>query len=152
MHERRLVQARVVARICSRVIEFRFQASNEARCDIYHLPGHCHRVVDTTLRELFLRLALWHQKKCVKKHTINLAVVNCLNNNLGRLAVDLAANTVGSAKDLLHGSFEFLGERLITHGPGNFDDLIEGHRLVVFDVLFLLSITGGLLESPDDEG
>lgn len=83
---------------------------------------------------------------------VNLAVLNGLKNDLGGLAIDLAANRVGGTEDLPDGALELLGERLVTHSAGNVDDLIEGDGLVVLDVLLLLAIARGLLEGANDEG
>lgn len=68
------------------------------------------------------------------------------------LAINLAPDTECSAEDLLDGALELLGERLVAHGPGNIDDVVERHGLVVLDVLLLLAVARGLLEGPDDEG
>jgi hypothetical protein len=83
--------------------------------------------------------------------TIDISAVNGLNDSLGRLAIDLAANTVGGTENLLDGTREVLGERLVSHGAGDLDDLVKGNRLVVLDVLLLLAVTRRLLEGLDDE-
>lgn len=83
--------------------------------------------------------------------TINLAVVNALDDGLRGLAINLAADTVGGTQDLLDGSLQLLGERLVAHSAGNLDDLVETDRLVVLDVLLLLAVTRRLLEGLDDE-
>jgi hypothetical protein len=83
--------------------------------------------------------------------TINLAVLDGLENSLGRLSVDLAANALSSSQHLPDGTLELLGERLVAHGAGNVNHLIEADGLVVLDVLLLLAITGRLLEGLDDE-
>lgn len=84
--------------------------------------------------------------------TVNLAVVNGLSDNLGRLAINTAANTVSSAQDFLDGTLQVLGEGLVAHSASNLDDLVEGNGLVVLDVLLLLAITRGLLQGTDDQG
>ena len=83
---------------------------------------------------------------------VDVAAVNGLNDRLGRLAINLAANTVGGSENLLDGTREVLGERLVSHGAGDLNDLVKGDRLVVLDVLLLLAITGRLLEGLDDQG
>lgn len=84
--------------------------------------------------------------------TLNVTTIDTLNDGLRRLAVNLAANTVGSAQNLLDRALELLGEGLVAHRAGNLDDLVKADGLVVLDVLLLLAITGRLLQSPDDEG
>lgn len=83
--------------------------------------------------------------------TINIAIVDSFDDNLGSLAVNLAPNAVGSAQDLLNSTLEFLGKRLVSHCTGDFDNLIKADRLIVLDVLLLLTITRRLLEGPDDQ-
>lgn len=84
-------------------------------------------------------------------HTLNLAVVDGLDNGLRGLAVNLAADRVSSSQDLLDTILQVLGEGLVAHGAGNLDDLLNGDGLVVLDVLLLLAVTRGLLEGLDDE-
>lgn len=86
-----------------------------------------------------------------RRRTVNLAVVNGLDDNLGGLAVNAASNTVGSSEDLLDGSLQLLGEGLEAHLSGNIDDLIEGNRLVVLDVLLLLAVARRLLQGSDNQ-
>ena len=76
--------------------------------------------------------------------TVNLSVVDGIDDGLRRLAVNLAANTVGSAENLLDSSRELLGERLVPHGTRNLNDLVQRHRLAVLDVLLLLAVAWGL--------
>lgn len=84
--------------------------------------------------------------------TVNLARRDRVLDRLGALAVDLAADRVGGAEDLLDNSLERLGEGLEAHRPGDLDDLVQGHGLVVLDVLLLLAVARGLLQGADDEG
>lgn len=84
-------------------------------------------------------------------HTLNLAVIDGLDNGLRGLAVNLAADRVSSSQNLLDTILQVLGERLVAHGAGNLDDLVNGDGLVVLDVLLLLAVTRGLLEGLDDE-
>ena len=91
---------------------------------------------------------------CIKERvlTLNLSVIDLVLDVLGALAIDLAADAESSSEDLLDGSLQLLGQRLVSHGPGNLNDLIQRNRLGVLDVLFLLSVTWWLLEGADDEG
>lgn len=70
---------------------------------------------------------------------------------MGVLAVDGAADGLGSAEDLLDGTGKVLGERLEAHLAGDLDNLVEGDVTTVLDVLLLLAVTRGLLERLDDE-
>lgn len=83
--------------------------------------------------------------------TVNLACLNGIADRLGALSIDLATNREGSAQDLLDGTLERLGVGLVPHRPGDLNDLVQGHGLVVLDVLLLLAVTRGLLERADDE-
>src|SRR5687767_2775098 len=91
---------------------------------------------------------VWHEES---KHTVNVTAVNRLDDHAGRLAINLATNTVSSAENLLDGTLEILRERLVAHRAGNLDDLIEADGLVVLDVLLLLAVARGLLEGLDDK-
>lgn len=84
--------------------------------------------------------------------TINVAAINGFDDRLGRLAINLASNTISSSQNLLDGTAQLLGVRLEAHGAGNLDDLVKGNRLVVLDVLLLLAVAGGLLQGLDNEG
>jgi hypothetical protein len=87
-----------------------------------------------------------------KTHTLNLAVVDSLDNGLRGLAVNLAADRVSSSQNLLDTTSQVLGEGLVAHGAGNLDDLVNGDGLVVLDVLLLLAVTGRLLQGLDTQG
>lgn len=63
----------------------------------------------------------------------------------------MATNTECGAEDLLHNTLEGLGEALEAHGSCNLDDLVQGNRLAVLDVLLLLAVTRRLLEGTDDQ-
>lgn len=88
---------------------------------------------------------------CCVELTVDLARIDLVLDNLGALSIDLASDREGSAQDLLDGAGKSLGERLEPHGPGNVDDLLKRDRLAVLDVLLLLAVTWGLLESTNDE-
>lgn len=83
--------------------------------------------------------------------TVDLARIDLVLDDLGALSLDLAADREGSTQDLLDGAGQSLGERLVSHGPGNVDDLLKRNRLAVLDVLLLLAVTWGLLERTDDK-
>ncbi len=71
---------------------------------------------------------------------------------MGVLAIDGAADRLGSTKDLLDGAGHLAGHGATAHGLGDLDDLLEGDVAGVLDVLLLLAVTGGLAESADDKG
>ena len=54
--------------------------------------------------------------------------------------------------DLLHGAGELLGHAPGPHHPGGGDDVVHRDVTGVLDVLHLLPVPRGLLESLDDEG
>lgn len=84
--------------------------------------------------------------------TVDLACLDRIADSLGALAVHLAANRESSTQDLLDGALQALGERLEAHCPCDLDDLVQGDRLVVLDVLLLLAVARGLLQGADDKG
>lgn len=83
---------------------------------------------------------------------LDLARLNVIADVLGAAAIDLAAGGESSSENLLDGTLEVLGHRLVAHGAGDGDDLVEWDGLGVLDVLLLLAVTRGLLEGLDDEG
>lgn len=83
--------------------------------------------------------------------TVNLARVDLLLDDLGALAIYLAADAKRGTENLLHTPLELLGEGLEAHLPCNGNDLLESDGLVVLDVLLLLAVARGLLQRPDDE-
>ncbi|KAI3477912.1 hypothetical protein L1887_60219 [Cichorium endivia] len=82
---------------------------------------------------------------------LDLAGVDALDDGVGVLAIDGAADGLGGAEDLLDGAGERLGERLEAHLAGDLYDLLEGDVATVLDVLLLLAVARGLLERLDDE-
>ena len=84
--------------------------------------------------------------------TLNLAALDVVRDVLRTSAIYLAANTESRTQNLLHRSLQLLGERLEPHRPGNLDDVVERHALVVLDVLLLFPVAGGLLQGLDDKG
>lgn len=78
---------------------------------------------------------------------LDVTVVDGFDDVVGRLAVDCAANGLSGTENLLHSAAQFLGERLVSHGACNFDDLVEGNVSRVGTVLLLLAITGRLCKT-----
>lgn len=64
---------------------------------------------------------------------------------------NVATHRAASTEDFQDGSLKFTSQRLDTGLTGDFDDLIEGERSVMLDVLFLLAITRGFLKSLNDQ-
>ena len=56
-----------------------------------------------------------------------------------------------STQDFQNGTLEFTSQGLGTGLASNIQDLIHAQVTVVLDVLFLLAVTGGLLEGLDDQ-
>jgi hypothetical protein len=82
---------------------------------------------------------------------LNLARLDVIGDRLWAAAIDLATSAEGSAENLLDGTLQVLGHRLEPHGAGDVDDFIERNALGVLDVLLLLSVSGRLLKSLDNE-
>lgn len=82
---------------------------------------------------------------------LDLAFVDGLNHIVRVLLVDGAANALASTKDLLNSRRKVLAERLVAHGPGNLNDLVERNVAAVLNVLDLLAVTRGLLERLNDQ-
>jgi hypothetical protein len=68
------------------------------------------------------------------------------------LAVNSAANRESSTKDFLDGTLKLTSEGLVAHSTGDLNNVIKSDVTRVLDVLLLLAITRGLLESLDDQG
>jgi hypothetical protein len=83
--------------------------------------------------------------------TLDLAGADIVRDILGGAAVNLATDREGGTEDLLHDTLEGTGKRFGAHDASNVDDLIERDRLGVLDVLLLLAVSWGLLESTDDQ-
>lgn len=82
---------------------------------------------------------------------LDLAGADIVGYGLWRSAIDLAAGGESSAEDLQNGTLEILGHGLVSHGPGNGNDLVERDGLGVLDVLLLLAVSRWLLKGLDDE-
>ena len=72
------------------------------------------------------------------------ALVDALNDIVGSLLVDSAADTLAGTENLLGDAGEVLAERLEAHRPRNLDDLIKRDVAVVGNVLNLLAVARGL--------
>ena len=81
----------------------------------------------------------------------NLPVADTVNDVMRRLTVNGAANGLGSSENFEHGALELLSKTLGAHRPCDLNDLVEGDVAGVLDVLLLLPVTRGLLESANDE-
>ena len=84
---------------------------------------------------MVLHLLLWN---------LDLTLVDAVNDVVWWLSVDCAADRLASSENLLDGTAQLLGQRLVSHGSCNADDLVEGNVTGVSDVLDLLSVTGCL--------
>lgn len=84
--------------------------------------------------------------------TVDLASINRLGDDTGRLAVDLASHAVRGTENFFDRALKVLGERLVAHGASDLDNLVKSDRLVVLDILLLLAVTRRLLKSLDDQG
>ena len=82
---------------------------------------------------------------------LDLALVDLIDDVVGRLAVDGASDGLSGTEDLLDGTFQLARHRAVTHDAGDVDDLIERNVAAVLNVLDLLAVTWRLLESADEE-
>ena len=79
-------------------------------------------------------------------------VVDTIDDVMGIHAVHRAAHGLCGAEDFLHAAGELLRHGPGPHDAGGLDDVVHGDVAAVLDVLHLLPVPGGLLESFDDEG
>ena len=79
-------------------------------------------------------------------------VIDLVNDVVGSLAVNSAANRLSCPEDLLDDSAELLGHGSGSHHTGGLVDVLNGDVTAVLDVLHLLPVPGRFLESLDDEG
>merc|ERR1712001_240019 len=84
--------------------------------------------------------------------TVDLAVIDLVDDVVRVLAVDGAADRLGRAQDLLHHPGELPGHRPGPHHPGSIDDVVQRDVAAVLDILDLLSVARGLFQGLDDEG
>jgi len=96
--------------------------------------------------------AYFKTKQNLLIRNLDLTRLDIIRDIFGATPIDLTSNREGGTKNLLHGALELTGQGLLPHDSGNIDNLIEGNRLAVLDVLLLLAVTRRLLESLDDEG
>lgn len=62
----------------------------------------------------------------------------------------MATHAGAGSQDLTDGAAELTGKGLAAHLAGNINNLIQGQVTVMLNVLFLLTITRGLLQGLDD--
>ena len=79
------------------------------------------------------------------------ALVDLINDIMRSLAVNSAADRLGSPEDLLDDSTELPGHGPGPHHTGSLVDVVNGDVPAVLDVLHLLSVPGRLLQGLDDE-
>ena len=80
------------------------------------------------------------------------SVIDLVNDVVGSLPVNSAANRLGSPEDLLNDSAELPGHGPGSHHTGGLVDVIHGDVAAVLDVLHLLPVPGRLLQGLDDQG
>jgi len=83
--------------------------------------------------------------------TLDLTRSNVITDSLGTSSINLATSAESSSENLLDTTLERLGQRLVLHLAGDFNDLVERDGLGVLDVLLLLAVARGFLEGLDDE-
>lgn len=83
---------------------------------------------------------------------LDLSIGDRLDDVVWVLSINCASNGLGCSKDLLDGSFKFLGHRSWSHDSGDLDDGVNSEVSIVLHVLDLLAVTWWLLELLDDEG
>merc|ERR1712105_135268 len=81
----------------------------------------------------------------------DLALVDLVDDVVGSVTIDGAADRLGGAQDLLDGALQLARHGALPHDAGNVNDLVEGNIAAVFDVLDLLAVTWGLLEGADKQ-
>merc|ERR1719411_752705 len=78
-------------------------------------------------------------------------IVDAINDVVGVHAVHSAANGLGSAKHLFHGTGELLSHGPGSHNPGSRNNVIHGDVSAVLDVLDLLAVPWRLLQGLDNK-
>ena len=79
-------------------------------------------------------------------------IIDLVNDIVRSLTINSAAHRLSSPEDLLHDPAELPGHGPGPHHAGGLVDVVDGDVAAVLDVLHLLPVPGGLLESFDDEG
>merc|ERR1712038_210075 len=84
--------------------------------------------------------------------TVDLAIIDLVDDVVRVLAVDGAADRLGRSQDLLHHPRELPGHRPRPHHPGGVDDVIQADVAAVLDVLDLLPVPGRFFQGFYHEG
>merc|ERR1712038_2133338 len=84
--------------------------------------------------------------------TVDLAIIDLVDDVVRVLAVDGAADRLSRAQDLLHHPGELPGHRPGPHHPGSVDDVVQRDVAAVLDVLDLLPVARWLLQGLYDKG
>ena len=79
------------------------------------------------------------------------SVIDLVNDVMGRLAVNSAADRLGGPQDLLADPAEVPGHGPGPHHTGSLVDIVHGDVAAVLDVLHLLPVPVWLLKSLDNE-
>jgi len=87
----------------------------------------------------------------LSRWNLDLTAVDVSGDLTRRAAVNLATNGVCSTEDFLDGTSEGASAGAGSQLASNVQDLLEGDGTTVNDVLLLLAVTLGLVESLDDE-
>ena len=82
---------------------------------------------------------------------LDFALVDLIDDIVGRLAVDRASDGLSGAENLLDSAFQLARHGALAHDAGDVNDLVEGNVAAVLDVLDLLAVTRRLLEGADEE-
>ena len=80
------------------------------------------------------------------------SVIDLVNDVVGSLAVNSAADRLGCPQDLLDDPTELPSHGPGSHHTGSLVDVIDGDVATVLDVLHLLPVPGRLLQGLDDQG
>ena len=80
------------------------------------------------------------------------SVIDLVNDVVRGLAVNSAADRLGCPQNLLDDPTELPGHGPGSHHTGSLVDVLDGDVATVLDVLHLLPVPGGFLQSLDDQG
>jgi len=88
----------------------------------------------------------------LRLRAVDAAVVDVVDDVVGRATVDGAADGLRGAEDLLHDAREVARVGAGPHDARRVDDVVHRDVAVVLDVLHLLAVARRLLQRLDDEG